>query len=78
MMAATQPPVRAQPAFIDEPTFDEVVFGEGEGDNEQRYGFHEFRQLPLRRRVHLLLSKMPKFYLGGAEIPRAEAMRFTG
>lgn len=76
MMAATQPTMRAQPAFLDEPTFDEVVFGEGEA--EQRFGFREFRDLPLRRRVHLLLSKLPRFYLAGAEIPRTEAMRFTG
>lgn len=77
MMAATQPVLRAQPAFLDEPTFDEVVFGAGEA-SEQRYSFQEFRSLPLRRRVHLLLSKMPKFYLAGAEIPRSEAMRFNG
>jgi hypothetical protein len=78
MMAATQPTLRSQPAFLDEPTFDEVVFAEGDVDAEQRYGFHEFRALPLRRRVHLLLSKVPKFYLAGAEIPRTEAMRFSG
>jgi hypothetical protein len=77
MMAATQPTMRSQPAFLDKATFDEVVFGEGE-DSEQRYGFQEFRELPLRRRVHLLLSRMPKFYLAGAEISRAEAMRFQG
>ena len=76
MMAATQPTLRSQPAFLDEATFDEVVFHEG-GDEECRYGFHEFRKLPLRRRVYLLLSTMPKFYLDGAEIPRSEAMRFT-
>jgi hypothetical protein len=77
MMAATQTSMRAQPAFLEEPTFDEVVFSAG-GEGEQRYGFQEFRSLPLRRRVHLLLSKPPKFYLAGAEIPRSEAMRFTG
>ncbi|PRQ03171.1 hypothetical protein ENSA5_17920 [Enhygromyxa salina] len=76
MMAATQPTLRSRPQFLDEPTFDEVVFGEGE--TEQRFGFQEFRDLPLRNRVHLLLSKLPKFYLGGAEISRAEAMRFKG
>lgn len=78
MMAATQPTLRSQPAFLDEPTFDEVVFAEGDPESEQKYGFHEFRALPLRRRVHLLLSKVPKFYLAGAEIPRNEAMRFSG
>jgi hypothetical protein len=78
MMAATQSSMRTQPAFLDEPTFDEVVFAASGGEGEQRYGFHEFRSLPLRRRVHLLLSKLPKFYLAGAEIPRTEAMRFTG
>ena len=76
MMAATQPTTRARPVFLEKPTFDEVVFGEGE--SEQRYDFHSFRRLPLRRRVHLLLSKVPKFYLGGVEIPRSEAMRFEG
>jgi hypothetical protein len=78
MMAATQTSMRTQPALLDEPTFDEVVFSASGGEAEQRYGFHEFRSLPLRRRVHLLLSKLPKFYLAGAEIPRSEAMRFTG
>ncbi len=76
MMAATQSSMRSQPAFLDEPTFDEVVFGEGE--TEQRYNFHEFRELPLRRRVHLLLSKPPRFYRDGAQISRTEAMRFQG
>ncbi|WP_106089353.1 hypothetical protein [Enhygromyxa salina] len=77
-MAATQPtiPKRSGAGFLESPTFDEVVFGDGEG--EQRFSFDEFRELPLRRRVQLLLSKLPKFYLGGAEIPRAEAMRFNG
>jgi hypothetical protein len=77
MMAATQPTLRGRSGgFLESPTFDEVVFGEG--DAEQRFGFDEFRELPLRRRVHLLLSKLPKFYLAGAEIPRAQAMRFNG
>lgn len=78
MMAATQPTLRGRSGggFLESPTFDEVVFGEGEA--EQRFGFVEFRDLPLRRRVHLLLSKLPKFYLAGAEIPRSQAMRFTG
>jgi len=58
----------------EQPTFHEVVFGEGE--SEQRYGFHEFRALPLRHRVHLLLSKPPQFYLDGEKISRTQAMRF--
>lgn len=78
MMAATQPSMRTQPAFLEQPTFDEVVFSASGDEGEQRYDFQEFRSLPLRRRVHLLLSKLPKFYLDGAEIPRSEAMRFTG
>ena len=36
-----------------EPGFDEVVFGEGE--EGLRFGVTEFRQLPLRRQVHLLI-----------------------
>jgi hypothetical protein len=76
MMAATQPTMRTQPAFLEQPTFDEVVFGEGE--QQLRYDFQGFRALPLRQRVHLLLSKVPKFYLAGVEIPRTEAMRFNG
>lgn len=60
--------------FLDEPTFDVVVFGAG--DAEQRFAFDEFRALPLRQRVHLLLSKPPRFYLQGREIPRTQAMRF--
>ena len=75
MIAASQP-TRTRPIFLEEATFDEVVFGEGE--DAQRFDFHGFRRLPLRRRVHLLLSKMPKFYLDGAEISRSEAMRFQG
>jgi hypothetical protein len=61
---------------MERPPFDEVVFGEGE--QEQRFGFQEFRQLPLRDRVHLLLSKPPRFYLDGVQISRTEAMRFQG
>ena len=76
MMAATQPSMRSEPVFLERPTFDEVVFGEG--DEVQRLSFDEFRGLPLRRRVHLLLSKVPHFFLDGAEIPRVEAMRFNG
>ena len=75
MIAASQP-TRTRPIFLEQATFDEVVFGEGE--SEQRFDFQHFRRLPLRRRVHLLLSKVPKFYLGGVEISRSEAMRFEG
>ncbi|HVI00425.1 MAG TPA: hypothetical protein VM869_17025 [Enhygromyxa sp.] len=66
----------SKPAFLEQPTFDEVVFGEGE--EQQRYGFHEFRELPLRRRVQLLLSKPPRFFLNGVQISRTDAMRFQG
>jgi hypothetical protein len=76
MIAANQSSMPPKAVFLEEPTFDEVVFGEGE--SEQRYGFREFRELPLRRRVHLLLSKPPRFYLGGVQISRTEAMRFQG
>lgn len=76
MIAANQSSMPQKATFLEEPTFDEVVFGEGE--SEQRYGFHEFRELPLRRRVHLLLSKPPRFYLDGVQISRTQAMRFQG
>jgi hypothetical protein len=76
MIAANQSSMPPKAAFLEAPTFDEVVFGEGE--QEQRYGFHEFRDLPLRRRVHLLLSKPPKFFLNGVQISRTQAMRFQG
>jgi hypothetical protein len=76
MIAADQSSMPPKSTFLDQPTFDEVVFGEGE--NEQRYGFQEFRELPLRRRVHLLLSKPPRFYLDGVQISRTQAMRFQG
>jgi len=75
-MAADQSSMPPKAAFLEQPTFDEVVFGEGE--DEQRYSFFEFRDLPLRRRVHLLLSKPPRFFLGGVQISRTQAMRFQG
>jgi predicted DNA-binding protein len=59
-----------------EPGFDEVVFGEGE--SALTFGAEQFRQLPLRRQVHLLLSKAPRFFRGGREIPRAQAMSLRG
>lgn len=79
MIAAGQPTIPTptnKGGFLDEPTFEFVTFGSGEA--EQRFSFAEFRQLPLRQRVHLLLSKPPRFYLGGQEIPRSQAMRFNG
>lgn len=72
MMAAPM----SSSGFLGEVTFDEVVFHEGTAE-EVRFRFHEFRELPLRRRVHLLLATMPKFYRDGVEIPRTEAMRFS-
>ena len=75
MIAAEQSAPR-KPAFLDEPSFDVVEFGDG--DEAERYGYSEFRRLPLRQRVHLLLSKPPRFYLQGKEIPRVQAMRFQG
>jgi hypothetical protein len=76
MIAANQSSMPPKSAFLEQPTFDEVVFGAGE--DEQRYSFKDFRELPLRRRVHLLLSKPPRFYLNGVQISRTEAMRFQG
>jgi hypothetical protein len=73
MIAAEQPTI-PRSGFLDEQTFEYVVFGSG--DNEQRYSFSEFRELPLRRRVHLLLSSPPRFYVAGLEVPRSQAMRF--
>ena len=54
-------------------TFDEVVFGEG--DNKISYSFEQFRAMPLRHRVKLLLGQVPRFYLNNIEIPRTQAMR---
>lgn len=73
-MIAAPPPSSPRGGFLDEATFDLVVFGSG--DAEQRFAFEEFRALPLRQRVHLLLSKPPRFFLAGREIPRSQAMRF--
>lgn len=74
MIAAQQPTIPQAGGFLDEPTFETVVFGSGEA--QQRYSFSEFRDLPLRHRVHLLLSSPPRFYVADQEIPRAQAMRF--
>jgi hypothetical protein len=64
------------PSDAPAPGFDEVVFGEGE--DSLKFGADEFRALPLRRQVHLLLSKAPHFYRGGEEIPREQAMSLGG
>ncbi len=74
MIAGEQPTLRPGGHFLEEATFDLIVFGSGE--KEQRFSFAEFRDLPLRRRVHLLLSSSPRFFLNGEEISRAQAMRF--
>jgi hypothetical protein len=76
MIAAHQDSTLSKQRFLDQPTFDEVVFGDGE--TQQCYGFEEFRDLPLRQRVHLLLSKRPRFYREGEQISSIEAMRFQG
>jgi hypothetical protein len=62
--------------FFDQPTFDAVVFGDG--PNRRELGFQAFRQLPLRERVQLLLAHPARFFRGGVEIPRADAMRYQG
>ncbi|PRP92633.1 hypothetical protein ENSA5_48150 [Enhygromyxa salina] len=58
------------------PGFDEVVFGEG--DSAQKFGAAEFRQLPLRRQVKLLMGKPVHFFREGREIPREQAMSLAG
>lgn len=56
-------------------TFHEVVFGEGA--DKERLSFGEFRDLSLRKRVRLLMSKRSQFFApDGSEIPRDVAMRF--
>jgi hypothetical protein len=74
MIAANQPTIPRTAGFLDEQTFEYVVFGSGEA--QQRYSFAEFRELPLRHRVHLLLSSPPRFYAGDREVPRSQAMCF--
>jgi hypothetical protein len=74
MIAAQQPTIPLSGGFLDEQTFDFVVFGSGDG--QKRYSFTEFRELPLRHRVHLLLSSPPRFYVADQEVPRSQAMRF--
>lgn len=56
-------------------TFHEVVFGEGA--DAERLSFEQFRDLSLRKRVRLLMSKRSQFFAAdGREIPRDVAMRF--
>jgi hypothetical protein len=63
----------AKPRFLSSPTFDEVVCGQGE--SEQRYSFTEFCELPLARRVALLLEH-PRYFRAGQLISGADAMSF--
>ena len=58
------------------PGFDEVVFGDG--DSTQKFGATEFRQLPLRHQVKLLMGKPVHFFREGSEIPREQAMSLAG
>ena len=64
------------PEVVPESGFDEVVFGEG--DDTHRFGAAEFRQLPLRRQVSLLMGKPVYFYRNGRQIPREQAMSLRG
>jgi hypothetical protein len=58
-----------------EETFHEVVFGEAA--DLERFSFEQFRDLSLRKRVRLLMSKRSQFFaIDGREIPRDVAMRF--
>ncbi|PRQ06187.1 hypothetical protein [Enhygromyxa salina] len=65
----------AKPRFLSSPTFDEVVCGYGEA--QQRYSFREFCELPLSRRVELLLEH-PRYFRNGQLINSADAMSFGG
>lgn len=67
---------KVEPESPAESGFDEVVFGDGDG--AMRFSAEEFRALPLRRQVHLLLTKPLHFYRGGREIPREQAMSLHG
>jgi hypothetical protein len=58
---------------MSQPTFDEVVFGAGE--QERRFTFDQFCQLPLKQRVALLLQN-PRYYRRGEQIQQAAAMSF--
>lgn len=65
----------AKPRFLSSPTFDEVVCGHG--DSQQRFSFHEFCELPLSRRVALLLEQ-PRYFREGRLINGSDAMTFGG
>ena len=56
--------------------FDEVVFGAGE--TAQTFSAAEFRALPLRRQVRMLMIQTPHFFRGGEEIPREQALSLSG
>lgn len=75
MTVSSEPSTRTR-AFLGDRTFDYVIFQDGE--DELRYDFEDFRELPLRQRVHLLLTRPPRFYRDEVEISRVEAMRFQG
>ena len=62
-----------KPRFMSSPTFDEVVCGHGE--SMQRFSFQEFCELPLSRRVELLL-RQPRYFRGGELINGTDAMSF--
>jgi hypothetical protein len=63
----------AKPRFLSAPTFDEVVCGHGE--SAQRFSFKEFCELPLSRRVELLL-KQPRYFRRGELINGSDAMTY--
>ena len=55
------------------PTFDEVVCGAG--DTEERFSFREFVELPLSRRVELLM-RSPRYYRDGELLNGSQVMQF--
>lgn len=65
-----------EPSEAPQPGFDDVVFGEGE--SAQKFGAAQFRQLPLRQQVQLLMGKPVHFFRDGHEIPREQAMSLGG
>lgn len=58
------------------PGFDQVIFGEGEAKFE--FSAEEFRELPMRRQVRLLMGRPSHFYREGREVPREQAMSLGG
>lgn len=52
--------------------FDKVVFGSG--DAAQTFAAADFRALPLRRQVRMLMIQTPHFFRKGVEIPREQAL----